>query len=136
MRLSCWRETSRNGGGPKESSSSLVKRHETSSMKHFKVHTCQFCSGTMVRRIFGVPGHLSLHEDIVKFRHLQKYLAHVYQIKIERARKFIRGLKDGSKSKVMSRRPQDLDDAIDLATWFEKTETKYILPRKYMMRSM
>ncbi|CAN6449613.1 unnamed protein product [Victoria cruziana] len=65
-------------------------------------------------------GHLSLHNYIVKFHHLEKYGAHIYQTEIERARKFVHGLKDGLRSKVMSSCPQDLDDAIDMATRFEE----------------
>ncbi|CAN6452104.1 unnamed protein product [Victoria cruziana] len=36
-------------------------------------------------------GQMSLHDYIVKFRHLEKYGAHIYQSEIERTKKFIHG---------------------------------------------
>ncbi|KAF3774836.1 hypothetical protein EJ110_NYTH52207 [Nymphaea thermarum] len=63
---------------------------------------------------------MSLHEYVVKFRHLEKYCPHVYTTNAGKANKFVRGLKDGLRSQVMASRPRDLDDAIDMATRFEE----------------
>uniref|UniRef100_A0A5K0Y0H8 CCHC-type domain-containing protein n=1 Tax=Nymphaea colorata TaxID=210225 RepID=A0A5K0Y0H8_9MAGN len=65
-------------------------------------------------------GSLSLHEYIVKLRHLEKYCPHVYTADADRANKFVRGLKDGLQNQVISSRPRDLDDAIDMATRLEE----------------
>ncbi|XP_031481812.1 uncharacterized protein LOC116251592 isoform X2 [Nymphaea colorata] len=80
---------------------------------------------------------MSLHEYVVKFRHLEKYCPHVYTSDTDRANKFIRGLKDGLRSKVMCSRPQDLDDAIDMATRFDEdwNRTHGIDKRNEFLRS-
>ncbi|KAF3789904.1 hypothetical protein EJ110_NYTH17627 [Nymphaea thermarum] len=63
---------------------------------------------------------MSLHENVVKFRHLEKYCPHVYTTDASRANKFVRGLKDGLRREVMGSRPKDLDDAIHMATRFDE----------------
>ncbi|KAF3786730.1 hypothetical protein EJ110_NYTH24743 [Nymphaea thermarum] len=63
---------------------------------------------------------MSLHEYVVKFRHLEKYCPHVYTTDADKANKFVRGLKDGLRREVMGSRPRDLDDAIDMTTRFDE----------------
>ncbi|KAF3780319.1 hypothetical protein EJ110_NYTH39538 [Nymphaea thermarum] len=59
--------------------------------------------------------YLSLKEYVTKYRHLEVYCPHLYTRDETRANKFVHGLHDGLRSKVMSRRPHDLDEAVTMA---------------------
>ncbi|KAF3772226.1 hypothetical protein EJ110_NYTH57357 [Nymphaea thermarum] len=58
--------------------------------------------------------HLSLKEYVTKYRHLEVYCPHLY------ATKFVHGLRDGLRSKVMSSRPRELDEAVTMARCMEE----------------
>ncbi|KAF3780126.1 hypothetical protein EJ110_NYTH39979 [Nymphaea thermarum] len=62
---------------------------------------------------------LSLEEYITKYRHLEVYCLHLYTTDGARASKFVRGLRDGLRSKVLTNRPHDLDEAVTMARCIE-----------------
>ncbi|KAF3789878.1 hypothetical protein EJ110_NYTH17568 [Nymphaea thermarum] len=53
--------------------------------------------------------HLSLKEYATKYRHLEMYCPHIYTTDEARVDKFVHGLHDGLRSRVMSSRPRNLD---------------------------
>ncbi|KAF3772688.1 hypothetical protein EJ110_NYTH54661 [Nymphaea thermarum] len=53
--------------------------------------------------------HLSLEEYVTKYRHLEAYCPHLYTTAEARADKFIYGLRDGLRGRVMSSSPRNLD---------------------------
>ncbi|KAF3783101.1 hypothetical protein EJ110_NYTH33059 [Nymphaea thermarum] len=63
---------------------------------------------------------LSLEEYITKYRHLEVYCLHLYTTNEARAGKFMRGLRDGLRSKVLMSRPRDLDEAVTMARCIEE----------------
>ncbi|KAF3774868.1 hypothetical protein EJ110_NYTH52115 [Nymphaea thermarum] len=63
---------------------------------------------------------LSLEEYVTKYRHLEVYYPHLYTTDEAKANKFVHGLRDGLRSKVMSRRPHDLDEAVTMARRMEE----------------
>ncbi|KAF3785724.1 hypothetical protein EJ110_NYTH27172 [Nymphaea thermarum] len=63
---------------------------------------------------------LSLEEYITKYRHLEVYCPHLYTTDEARANQFVRGLRDGLRSKVLTSRPRDLDEAVTMARCIEE----------------
>ncbi|KAF3772992.1 hypothetical protein EJ110_NYTH56417 [Nymphaea thermarum] len=59
--------------------------------------------------------HLSLEEYVTKYRHLEAYCPHLYTTAEARADKFIYGLHDGLRGRVMSSSPRNLDEAVTRA---------------------
>ncbi|KAF3790224.1 hypothetical protein EJ110_NYTH16754 [Nymphaea thermarum] len=62
---------------------------------------------------------LSLEDYVTKYRHLEVYCPHFYTTDEAIACKFVCGLRDGLRSKVMSSRPRDLDKAVTMARCME-----------------
>ncbi|KAF3779121.1 hypothetical protein EJ110_NYTH33697 [Nymphaea thermarum] len=63
---------------------------------------------------------LSLEEYVTKYRHLEAYCLHIYTTDEAKADKFIHGLHDGLRSKVMSSRPRDLDEVVTMTRRMEE----------------
>ncbi|KAF3776372.1 hypothetical protein EJ110_NYTH38711 [Nymphaea thermarum] len=63
---------------------------------------------------------LSLEEYIMKYRHLEVYCLHLYTTDGARACKFVSGLWDGLRSKVLTSRPRDLDEAVTMTRCIEE----------------
>ncbi|KAF3776627.1 hypothetical protein EJ110_NYTH47723 [Nymphaea thermarum] len=68
--------------------------------------------------------HLSLEEYVTKYRHLEAYCPHLYTTAEARADKFIYGLRDGLRGRVMSSRPHNLDEAVTMARRTEEDWTR------------
>nr|VVW56750.1 unnamed protein product [Nymphaea colorata] len=64
--------------------------------------------------------HLNLEEYITKYRHLEVYCLHLYTTDEAKADKFVHGLRDGLRGRVMSSRPRDLDEAVTMARRMEE----------------
>ncbi|KAF3785846.1 hypothetical protein EJ110_NYTH26905 [Nymphaea thermarum] len=64
--------------------------------------------------------HLSLEEYVTKYRHLEAYCPHLYTTAEARADKFIYGLRDGLRGRVMSGSPHNLDEAVTMARHMEE----------------
>ncbi|KAF3792504.1 hypothetical protein EJ110_NYTH11350 [Nymphaea thermarum] len=64
--------------------------------------------------------HLSLEEYITKYRHLEAYCPHLYTTTEARADKFVYGLRDGLRGRVMSGSPHNLDEAVTMARCMEE----------------
>ncbi|KAF3772861.1 hypothetical protein EJ110_NYTH56560 [Nymphaea thermarum] len=64
--------------------------------------------------------HLSLEEYITKYRHLEAYCPHLHTTAEARADKFVYGLRDGLRSRVMSGSPHNLDEAVTMARRMEE----------------
>ncbi|KAF3777431.1 hypothetical protein EJ110_NYTH45830 [Nymphaea thermarum] len=64
--------------------------------------------------------HLSLEEYVIKYRHLEAYCPHLYTTAEARADKFIYGLRDGLRGRVMSSSPRNLDEAVTMARRMEE----------------
>ncbi|KAF3791553.1 Outer envelope pore protein 16-3 [Nymphaea thermarum] len=64
--------------------------------------------------------HMSLEEYVIKYWHLGVYCPHLYATDEVRADEFVHGLRDGLRSKVMSSRPCDLDEAVTIARRMEE----------------
>ncbi|KAF3774409.1 hypothetical protein EJ110_NYTH53161 [Nymphaea thermarum] len=62
----------------------------------------------------------SLEEYITRYRHLEVFCPHLYTIDEARAGKFVRGLREGLRSKVLTSRPRDLDEAFTMARCIEE----------------
>ncbi|KAF3789759.1 hypothetical protein EJ110_NYTH14143 [Nymphaea thermarum] len=75
-----------------------------------------------VEHIFEVleRNHLSLEEYVAKYRHLEAYCPHLYTTAEVRANKFIYGLRDGLRGRVMSSSPHNLDEAVTMARRMEE----------------
>ncbi|KAF3771776.1 hypothetical protein EJ110_NYTH59617, partial [Nymphaea thermarum] len=63
---------------------------------------------------------LNLEDYITRYRHLEAYCPHFYTTDGARAGKFVRGLQEGLRSKVLSSRPRDLDEAVTMARCIEE----------------
>nr|VVW53221.1 unnamed protein product [Nymphaea colorata] len=63
---------------------------------------------------------MNLEEYIARYRHLEVYCPHLYTTDEARAGKFVRGLRDGLRSKVLTSRPRDLDEAVTMARSIEE----------------
>ncbi|KAF3781652.1 hypothetical protein EJ110_NYTH29146 [Nymphaea thermarum] len=63
---------------------------------------------------------LNLEDYITRYRHLEAYCPHFYTTDGARADKFVRGLREGLRSKVLSSRPRDLDEAVTMARCIEE----------------
>ncbi|KAF3782450.1 hypothetical protein EJ110_NYTH34320 [Nymphaea thermarum] len=63
---------------------------------------------------------LSLEEYVTKYRHLEVYCPHLYTTDEARADKFIYGLRDGLRGRVMSNSPRNLDEAVTMARRMEE----------------
>ncbi|KAF3780831.1 hypothetical protein EJ110_NYTH38297 [Nymphaea thermarum] len=63
---------------------------------------------------------LSLEEYITKYRHLEAFCPYFYTTDGARAGKFVRGLREGLRSKVLTSRPRDLDEAVTMARCIEE----------------
>ncbi|KAF3772160.1 hypothetical protein EJ110_NYTH58477 [Nymphaea thermarum] len=63
---------------------------------------------------------LNLEDYITRYRHLEAYCPHFYTTDGARAGKFVRGLREGLRSKVLSSRPRDLDEAVTMARCIEE----------------
>ncbi|KAF3783898.1 hypothetical protein EJ110_NYTH31468 [Nymphaea thermarum] len=63
---------------------------------------------------------LNLEEYITRYRHLETYCPHFYSTDGARACKFVRGMREGLRSKVLSSRPRDLDEAVTMARCIEE----------------
>ncbi|KAF3773651.1 hypothetical protein EJ110_NYTH49651 [Nymphaea thermarum] len=72
-----------------------------------------------IERIFE-QNHLSLEEYITKYRHLEAYCPHLHTTAEARADKFVYGLRDGIRSRVMSGSPHNLDEAVTMARRMEE----------------
>ncbi|KAF3774026.1 hypothetical protein EJ110_NYTH51919 [Nymphaea thermarum] len=68
--------------------------------------------------------HLSLEEYVTKYRHLEAYCPHLYTTAEARADKFIYGLRDGLRGRVMSSNPRNLDEAVTRARRMEEDWVK------------
>ncbi|KAF3780959.1 hypothetical protein EJ110_NYTH37887 [Nymphaea thermarum] len=66
------------------------------------------------------PNQLNLKDYIIRYRHLEAYCPHFYTTDGARAGKFVRGLREGLRSKVLSSRPRDLDEAVTMARCIEE----------------
>ncbi|KAF3771909.1 hypothetical protein EJ110_NYTH58853 [Nymphaea thermarum] len=64
--------------------------------------------------------HLSLEEYITRYRHLEAYCPHLHTTAEARADKFVYGLRDGLRSRVMSGSPHNLDEAVTMARRMEE----------------
>ncbi|KAF3787666.1 hypothetical protein EJ110_NYTH22551 [Nymphaea thermarum] len=64
--------------------------------------------------------HLSLEEYVAKYRHLKAYCPHLYTTAEARADKFIYGLRDGLRGRVMSSSPHNLDETVTMARHMEE----------------
>ncbi|KAF3781468.1 hypothetical protein EJ110_NYTH36467 [Nymphaea thermarum] len=64
--------------------------------------------------------HLSLEEYITKYRHLEAYCPHLYTTAEARADKFVYGLRDGLRGRVMSSSPHNLDEAVTMVRRMEE----------------
>ncbi|KAF3779117.1 hypothetical protein EJ110_NYTH33687 [Nymphaea thermarum] len=64
--------------------------------------------------------HLNLEEYITKYRHLEAYCPHFYTTAEARANKFVYGLRDGLRGRVMSGSPHNLDEAVTMARHMEE----------------
>ncbi|KAF3774790.1 Shikimate O-hydroxycinnamoyltransferase [Nymphaea thermarum] len=64
--------------------------------------------------------HLSLEEYVTKYRHLEAYCPHLYTTAEARADKFIYGLRDGLRGRVMSSSPRNLDEVVTRARRMEE----------------
>ncbi|KAF3785924.1 hypothetical protein EJ110_NYTH26686 [Nymphaea thermarum] len=64
--------------------------------------------------------HLSLEEYVTKYHHLEVYCPHLYTTGEARADKFIYGLCDGLRGRVMSSRPHDLDKTVTMVRRMEE----------------
>ncbi|KAF3773727.1 hypothetical protein EJ110_NYTH54727 [Nymphaea thermarum] len=64
--------------------------------------------------------HLGLEEYITKYRHLEAYCPHLYTTAEARADKFVYGLRDGLRGRVMSGSPHNLDEAVTMARRMEE----------------
>ncbi|KAF3785930.1 hypothetical protein EJ110_NYTH19151 [Nymphaea thermarum] len=64
--------------------------------------------------------HLSLKEYVTNYRHLEAYCPHLYTTAEARADKFIYGLRDGLRGRVMSSSPRNLDEAVTRARRMEE----------------
>ncbi|KAF3777051.1 Transmembrane protein, partial [Nymphaea thermarum] len=64
--------------------------------------------------------HLSLEEYVTKYRHLEAYCPHLYTTAEARADKFVYGLRDGLRGRVMSSSPRNLDEAVTRARRMEE----------------
>ncbi|KAF3774978.1 hypothetical protein EJ110_NYTH51138 [Nymphaea thermarum] len=75
---------------------------------------------------------MNLEEYITRYRHLEAYCPHFYTTDGARADKFVHGLRDGLRSKVLMSRPRDFDEAVTMARHIEKTgqEQRRIIIRK------
>lgn len=60
---------------------------------------------------------------MIKFHHLERYFLHLFSSKAERAGKFVRGLGEGLRIKVMGARQDTLVDVIDMTTRFDEDFT-------------
>ncbi|KAF3791345.1 hypothetical protein EJ110_NYTH14637 [Nymphaea thermarum] len=76
-----------------------------------------------IERIFE-QNHLSLEEYITKYRHLEAYCPHLYSTAEARADKFVYGLRDGLRGRVMSSSPHNLDEAVTMARRMEEDWVK------------
>jgi hypothetical protein len=65
-------------------------------------------------------GTMSLVDYTTKFRSLEKYSPNLFKNEKARAAKFVHGLKDGLRTRVLSGRPPTLADAIESATALTK----------------
>ncbi|KAF3781142.1 hypothetical protein EJ110_NYTH22189 [Nymphaea thermarum] len=63
---------------------------------------------------------LSLEEYVAKYRHLEVYCPHLCTTDEARADKFIYGLRDGLRGRVMSSSPRNLDEAVTMARRMEE----------------
>ncbi|XP_049934310.1 uncharacterized protein LOC126410146 [Nymphaea colorata] len=63
---------------------------------------------------------MSLEEYITRYRHLEAYCPHFYTTDGARAGKFVRGLREGLRTKVLTSRPRDLDEAVTMARCIEE----------------
>ncbi|KAF3776212.1 hypothetical protein EJ110_NYTH48825 [Nymphaea thermarum] len=63
---------------------------------------------------------LNLKDYITRYRHLEAYCPHFYTTDGARAGKFVRGLREGLRSKVLSSRPRDLDEVVTMARCIEE----------------
>uniref|UniRef100_A0A5K1BBU1 Retrotransposon gag domain-containing protein n=3 Tax=Nymphaea colorata TaxID=210225 RepID=A0A5K1BBU1_9MAGN len=63
---------------------------------------------------------MSLEEYIARYWHLEVHCPHLYTTDEARAGKFVRGLRDGLRSKVLTSRPRDLDEAVTMARCIEE----------------
>ncbi|KAF3771498.1 hypothetical protein EJ110_NYTH60400 [Nymphaea thermarum] len=63
---------------------------------------------------------LSLEEYVSKYRHLEVYCPHLCTTDEARAEKFIYGLRDGLRGRVMSSSPRNLDEAVTMARRMEE----------------
>ncbi|KAF3775676.1 hypothetical protein EJ110_NYTH49883, partial [Nymphaea thermarum] len=63
---------------------------------------------------------LNLEDYITRYRHLEAYCPHFYTTDGARAGKFVRGLRERLRSKVLSSRPRDLDEAVTMARCIEE----------------
>ncbi|KAF3781830.1 hypothetical protein EJ110_NYTH35753 [Nymphaea thermarum] len=63
---------------------------------------------------------LNLEDYITRYRHLEAYCPHFYTTDGARAGKFVCGLREGLRSKVLSSRPRDLDEAVTMARCIEE----------------
>ncbi|KAF3792379.1 hypothetical protein EJ110_NYTH10424 [Nymphaea thermarum] len=64
--------------------------------------------------------YLSLEEYITKYRHLEAYCPHLYTTAEAKADKFVYGLRDGLRGRVMSGSPHNLDEAVTMARHMEE----------------
>ncbi|KAF3776405.1 hypothetical protein EJ110_NYTH43006 [Nymphaea thermarum] len=64
--------------------------------------------------------HLSLEEYVAKYRHLEAYFPHLYTTAEARADKFIYGLREGLRGRVMSSKSRNLDEAVTMARRMEE----------------
>ncbi|CAN6476935.1 unnamed protein product [Victoria cruziana] len=62
----------------------------------------------------------TLTEYVTQFHHLEKYCPHLFGSEAERVNKFIWGLREGVRARVMGAKCDTMADAIDMAMIFEE----------------
>ncbi|KAF3775526.1 hypothetical protein EJ110_NYTH39684 [Nymphaea thermarum] len=67
---------------------------------------------------------MNLEEYVSKYWHLEVYCSHLYTTNEAKADKFVHELHDVLRSKVMSSRPRDLDEAVTMARHMEEDEAR------------
>ena len=74
-------------------------------------------------------GSMKVAEYTTRFRHLEKYCPHTYTTDEARAKKYVQGLRDGLRTRVLTSRPQNLNQAIEMATILQvgKTRTNFLV---------
>lgn len=72
----------------------------------------------------------TLAEYVAQFHHLERYYPHMFATELERADKFVWGLSEGLRSKVISKRPHTLLEVIEMATRLDDDYASSLEPFK------